>query len=88
MQHGLEQNLQVMKFMAQPVVPFGQFSFQDQLDQHVDPNIQLNTYVYYGSERNKDLTVLSKQDIVLTTYNVLATDYGVSIPKNSKSFFF
>ncbi|KAL7990903.1 hypothetical protein Chor_014333 [Crotalus horridus] len=48
----------------------------DQLDQHVDPNIQLNTYVYYGSERNKDLTVLSKQDIVLTTYNVLATDYG------------
>ncbi|XP_034295161.1 helicase-like transcription factor isoform X1 [Pantherophis guttatus] len=48
----------------------------DQLEQHVDPNIQLNTYVYYGSERNKDLTVLSKQDIVLTTYNVLATDYG------------
>ncbi|ETE68105.1 Helicase-like transcription factor [Ophiophagus hannah] len=49
---------------------------EDQLEQHVDPNIQLNTYVYYGSERNKDLTVLSKQDIVLTTYNVLATDYG------------
>ncbi|XP_013925523.1 PREDICTED: helicase-like transcription factor [Thamnophis sirtalis] len=48
----------------------------DQLEQHVDPNIQLNTYVYYGSERNKDLIVLSKQDIVLTTYNVLATDYG------------
>ncbi|XP_026557373.1 helicase-like transcription factor [Pseudonaja textilis] len=48
----------------------------DQLEQHVDPNILLNTYVYYGSERNKDLTVLSKQDIVLTTYNVLATDYG------------
>ncbi|XP_070609485.1 helicase-like transcription factor [Erythrolamprus reginae] len=48
----------------------------DQLEQHVDPNIQLNTYVYYGSQRNKDLTILSKQDIVLTTYNVLATDYG------------
>ncbi|XP_007437469.1 helicase-like transcription factor [Python bivittatus] len=48
----------------------------EQLEQHVDPNIQLNTYVYYGSERSKDLTVLSKQDIVLTTYNVLATDYG------------
>ncbi|XP_062988155.1 helicase-like transcription factor isoform X2 [Elgaria multicarinata webbii] len=48
----------------------------DQFEQHVDPGVQLNTYVYYGSERSKDPAMLSRQDVVLTTYNVLATDYG------------
>uniref|UniRef100_A0A8D0DXH8 Helicase like transcription factor n=1 Tax=Salvator merianae TaxID=96440 RepID=A0A8D0DXH8_SALMN len=48
----------------------------DQLEQHVDPDICLNTYVYYGSERSKDPRVLSSQDIILTTYTVLASDYG------------
>uniref|UniRef100_A0A803SZ48 Helicase like transcription factor n=1 Tax=Anolis carolinensis TaxID=28377 RepID=A0A803SZ48_ANOCA len=48
----------------------------DQFEQHVDPDVQLNLYVYYGSERSKDPGVLSSQDIVLTTYSVLASDYG------------
>nr|XP_060623727.1 helicase-like transcription factor isoform X2 [Anolis sagrei ordinatus] len=48
----------------------------DQFEQHVDPDVHLNLYVYYGSERSKDPAVLSSQDIVLTTYNVLASDYG------------
>uniref|UniRef100_A0A8D2Q7B0 Helicase like transcription factor n=1 Tax=Varanus komodoensis TaxID=61221 RepID=A0A8D2Q7B0_VARKO len=48
----------------------------DQFEQHVDPCVQLNVYVYYGSERSKDPVMLSRQDVVLTTYNVLATDYG------------
>nr|XP_020637516.1 helicase-like transcription factor isoform X1 [Pogona vitticeps] len=48
----------------------------DQFEQHVDPNVQLNLYVYYGSERRKDPAILSRQDVVLTTYSVLASDYG------------
>ncbi|KAJ7324798.1 hypothetical protein JRQ81_017818 [Phrynocephalus forsythii] len=48
----------------------------DQFEQHVDPNVNLNLYVYYGSERSKDPAILSKQDVVLTTYSVLASDYG------------
>ncbi|XP_061492992.1 helicase-like transcription factor [Rhineura floridana] len=47
----------------------------DQFEQHVDPCVHLNTYVYYGLERSKDPAVLSSQDVVLTTYNVLASDY-------------
>uniref|UniRef100_A0A8D0GLG3 Helicase like transcription factor n=1 Tax=Sphenodon punctatus TaxID=8508 RepID=A0A8D0GLG3_SPHPU len=48
----------------------------DQLEQHISPDVHLNSYVYYGPERSKDPVVLSKQDIVLTTYNILASDYG------------
>ncbi|XP_048361411.1 helicase-like transcription factor isoform X2 [Sphaerodactylus townsendi] len=51
-------------------------NWTDQLEQHIDPAVHLNTYVYYGSERTKDPAVLSRQDIVLTTYNVLANDYS------------
>ncbi|XP_065496614.1 helicase-like transcription factor isoform X2 [Caloenas nicobarica] len=48
----------------------------DQFDQHIHQDFHVNIYVYYGSDRNKDPAVLSEQDIVLTTYNILATDYG------------
>ncbi|KAJ6669426.1 hypothetical protein lerEdw1_008235 [Lerista edwardsae] len=51
-------------------------NWMDQFEQHVDAGVGLNIYVYYGSERNKDPAILSKQDVVLTTYNVLASDYG------------
>lgn len=55
---------------------------QDQLEQHISPDVHLNVYVYYGPDRSKDPALLSRQDIVLTTYNILASDYGVSeIPK-------
>ncbi|NXK50835.1 HLTF factor, partial [Chauna torquata] len=49
----------------------------DQFEQHISQDFQVNIYVYYGSDRSKDPTVLSEQHIVLTTYNILATDYGV-----------
>lgn len=39
----------------------------------------LNFYVYYGPDRIRDPALLSKQDIVLTTYNILTHDYGVSM---------
>ncbi|XP_053565972.1 helicase-like transcription factor isoform X2 [Bombina bombina] len=48
----------------------------DQLEQHVKPEANLNTYVYYGPGRSKDPAVLSAQDVVLTTYSVVTSDYG------------
>uniref|UniRef100_A0A672VED3 Helicase like transcription factor n=1 Tax=Strigops habroptila TaxID=2489341 RepID=A0A672VED3_STRHB len=50
----------------------------DQFEQHIHQNFHVNIYVYYGSDRSRDPSFLSEQDIVLTTYNILATDYGVS----------
>ncbi|NXV43014.1 HLTF factor, partial [Uria aalge] len=49
----------------------------DQFEQHIHQDFHVNIYVYYGSDRSKDPSVLSEQDIVLTTYNTLATDYGI-----------
>ncbi|XP_071423078.1 helicase-like transcription factor isoform X2 [Pithys albifrons albifrons] len=49
----------------------------DQFGQHIRRDFNVKIYVYYGSDRSKDASVLSEQDIVLTTYNVLATDYGI-----------
>ncbi|KAM6305123.1 helicase-like transcription factor [Aegotheles albertisi] len=49
----------------------------DQFEQHIHRDFHVNIYVYYGSDRSKDPSVLSGQDIVLTTYNILATDYGI-----------
>ncbi|NXX39415.1 HLTF factor, partial [Tricholaema leucomelas] len=48
----------------------------DQFEQHIHQDFHVSIYVYYGSDRSKDPSVLSEQDVVLTTYNVLATDYG------------
>nr|XP_025036939.1 helicase-like transcription factor isoform X1 [Pelodiscus sinensis] len=48
----------------------------DQFEQHIRPDVCLNIYVYYGPDRSKDPVFLSKQDVVLTTYNVLASDYS------------
>ncbi|NXI96980.1 HLTF factor, partial [Psophia crepitans] len=49
----------------------------DQFEQHIHPDFHVNIYVYYGPDRTKDPSILSEQDIVLTTYNILATDYGI-----------
>ncbi|XP_006895634.1 PREDICTED: helicase-like transcription factor [Elephantulus edwardii] len=48
----------------------------DQFGQHIKSEVHLNFYVYYGSDRVRDPALLSKQDIVLTTYNILTHDYG------------
>uniref|UniRef100_UPI00398EFB36 helicase-like transcription factor isoform X2 n=1 Tax=Pristiophorus japonicus TaxID=55135 RepID=UPI00398EFB36 len=48
----------------------------DQFERHLYPDVKLNMYLYYGSERNKGAAFLAVQDIVLTTYNTLTVDYG------------
>ncbi|XP_029818212.1 helicase-like transcription factor [Manacus vitellinus] len=49
----------------------------EQFEQHIHRDFDVKIYVYYGSDRSKDPSVLSEQDIVLTTYNILATEYGI-----------
>ncbi|KAF4021081.1 hypothetical protein G4228_012410 [Cervus hanglu yarkandensis] len=51
-------------------------NWMDQFGQHIKSDVHLNFYVYYGPDRVRDPTLLSKQDIVLTTYNILTHDYG------------
>lgn len=41
-------------------------------------DVSLNVYLYYGAERNRSVSFLASQDVVLTTYNVLSSDFGVS----------
>ncbi|KFU94994.1 Helicase-like transcription factor, partial [Chaetura pelagica] len=52
-------------------------NWADQFEQHIHQDFRVNIHVYYGSDRCKDPSVLSEQDVVLTTYNILATDYGI-----------
>ncbi|KAM3595017.1 uncharacterized protein V6R79_017166 [Siganus canaliculatus] len=52
----------------------------DQFEQHVRPDVKLNVYLYYGSDRNRSKKFLSSQDVVLTTYNVLSADFGNKSP--------
>ncbi|MBN3326808.1 HLTF factor, partial [Atractosteus spatula] len=51
-------------------------NWMDQFEQHVRADVSLNVYLYYGSDRSRDASFLAKQDVVLTTYNVLSVDYG------------
>uniref|UniRef100_A0AAQ6A2M1 Helicase-like transcription factor n=1 Tax=Amphiprion ocellaris TaxID=80972 RepID=A0AAQ6A2M1_AMPOC len=52
----------------------------DQFEQHVHSNVKLNVYLYYGSERNRSKKFLSSQDVVVTTYNVLSSEFGNKSP--------
>uniref|UniRef100_A0A8C2KUJ6 Helicase-like transcription factor n=1 Tax=Cyprinus carpio TaxID=7962 RepID=A0A8C2KUJ6_CYPCA len=51
-------------------------SIQDQCEQHIRTDVTLKVYLYYGAERKRSVKLLSEQDVVLTTYNVLSSDFG------------
>uniref|UniRef100_A0A8C2Q8L3 Helicase-like transcription factor n=1 Tax=Cyprinus carpio TaxID=7962 RepID=A0A8C2Q8L3_CYPCA len=48
----------------------------DQCEQHIRTDVTLKVYLYYGAERKRSVKLLSEQDVVLTTYNVLSSDFG------------
>ncbi|XP_073437165.1 helicase-like transcription factor [Dendrobates tinctorius] len=52
----------------------------DQFEQHVEGDVDLNIYVYYGPERSRDAATLSQQDVVLTSYSTVTHDYGHDSP--------
>ncbi|XP_034433159.1 helicase-like transcription factor isoform X1 [Hippoglossus hippoglossus] len=58
----------------------------EQFEQHVHPNVKLNVYLYYGSERNRSKKFLSSQDVVITTYNVLSADFANKSPLHGISW--
>ncbi|XP_054652675.1 helicase-like transcription factor isoform X2 [Dunckerocampus dactyliophorus] len=48
----------------------------DQFEEHVRADVKLKVYMYHGQDRNRSTKFLSSQDVVLTTYNVLAADFA------------
>jgi len=50
-------------------------NWQDQFDAHVHDGL-LSVYTYYGSERTKDQNLLAEQDVVLTTYQTLSSEFS------------
>ncbi|XP_058603407.1 helicase-like transcription factor isoform X2 [Onychostoma macrolepis] len=48
----------------------------DQFEQHIRADVTLKVYLYYGADRKRSVKLLSEQDVVLTTYNVLSSDFG------------
>uniref|UniRef100_H3DQ38 Helicase like transcription factor n=1 Tax=Tetraodon nigroviridis TaxID=99883 RepID=H3DQ38_TETNG len=55
-------------------------NWMDQFEQHVRSDVNMNVYLYYGSERNRNKKFLSSQDVVITTYNVLSAEFGNKSP--------
>ncbi|XP_037402325.1 helicase-like transcription factor isoform X1 [Pygocentrus nattereri] len=51
-------------------------NWMDQFELHVREDVKLNVYLYYGPDRRREVSFLSKQDVVLTTYSVLSSDYA------------
>ena len=51
------------------------FLLKDQFEAHVHEDL-LNVYTYYGSERTKDTKLLAEQDVVLTTYQTLSSEFS------------
>ncbi|KAF9948840.1 hypothetical protein BGZ70_002043 [Mortierella alpina] len=50
-------------------------NWEEQFDNHVHKDT-LNVYVYHGGQRVADPAFLGKHDIVITTYNLLGTEYS------------
>ena len=59
---------------------------KDQFEAHVHEDL-LNVYTYYGSERTKDTKLLAEQDVVLTTYQTLSSEFSKVWPYIHMHFF-
>ena len=62
------------------------FLLKDQFEAHVHEDL-LNVYTYYGSERTKDTKLLAEQDVVLTTYQTLSSEFSKVWPYIHVYFF-
>ncbi|CAL1540850.1 unnamed protein product [Lymnaea stagnalis] len=47
----------------------------DQFEEHIADNVLINLHVYYGQKRTLDVEFLKGQDVVVTTYSTLMSDF-------------
>lgn len=59
----------------------GFFVFQAEIEAHVRPGY-LSLHVHYGQTRSKDARVLAQNDVVITTYGVLASEFSAEVVAN------
>ena len=50
-------------------------NWEDQIATHIKPGA-LKYYVYHGSNRVKDIDALAQYDLIITTYSIVASEYG------------
>lgn len=50
-------------------------NWEDQIATHIKPGA-LKYYVYHGSNRITDINALAEYDLVITTYSIVASEYG------------
>lgn len=66
-------------------------NWDDQIEAHTKPG-SLSVYIYHGANRTEDPMELVKYDIVLTTYNLLASGFtqkvGIFLKLERKEFIF
>ncbi|KAL8696383.1 MAG: hypothetical protein Q9224_002823 [Gallowayella concinna] len=49
-------------------------NWEEQIKAHIE-NGKLSYYVYHGSNRNKDIDMLSRFDVIITTYSIVSSEY-------------
>ena len=52
-------------------------NWEEQIKAHIEPGT-LRYYIYHGSNRTQDVHELSKYDVVLTTYSIVASEFDRS----------
>ena len=50
-------------------------NWEDQIATHIQPGA-LKYYVYHGTNRITDINALARYDVVITTYSIVASEYG------------
>ncbi|XP_010243457.1 PREDICTED: putative SWI/SNF-related matrix-associated actin-dependent regulator of chromatin subfamily A member 3-like 2 isoform X2 [Nelumbo nucifera] len=67
-----------------PMTLLGQWKAE--IETHAQPGL-LALYVHYGQSRPKDAKLLAKNDVVLTTYGVLASEFSSENAKSNDGLF-
>ncbi|KAF9429063.1 hypothetical protein BGZ76_001870 [Entomortierella beljakovae] len=53
-------------------------NWEEQFENHIQKDT-LQVYVYHGGQRVADPSILAKHDVVITTYNLLGTEYSKEV---------